>query len=74
MLPLLVVATLIAVVAQYVSAGPVALLASAAAALVGIMLAFALIWRTRPGARALVAAVLILVNLVLVMRAIVTPR
>ena len=74
MLPLLVVVTLAAIVAQYLSAGPVPLLASAGAAILGLLLAFMLVWRTREGPRALVAAVLILVNLVLVLRAIVTPR
>ena len=74
MLPLLVVVTFVAIVAQYLSAGPVPLLSSAGAALVGLVLAFALVWRTRTGPRALTAAVLILVNLVLVLRAIVTPR
>jgi hypothetical protein len=74
MLPLLVVVTLIAVAAQYGSAGPVPLLISAGAAVLALVLAFALVWRSREGPRALVAATLILVNLVLVLRAMVTPR
>ena len=74
MFPLLVVVTLVAVVTQFLTAAPVPLLASAAAAVVGLVLAFALVRRERPGPRAVVAAVLILVNLVLVVRTIVTPR
>jgi hypothetical protein len=76
MLPLVVVVTVAAAVTQFVSAAPVPLLASAAAAVLGVVIAFVLVWRdrARPGPPALVAAVLILVNLVLVMRAVVTPR
>ena len=74
MLALLVLVTLAAIVAQYVSAGPVPLVLSAGAAVLGLALAFAVVWRTREGPRALIAAVLVLVNLVLVLRAIVTPR
>ena len=74
MLPLLVVLTAAGVIVQYLSAGPVALLASAGAALVAVALAFAVVWRQRAGGTPLVAAVLILVNLVVVLRALVTPR
>jgi hypothetical protein len=74
MLPLLVVVTLIAIAAPLVSAGPVPLLVSAGAAVLGLVLGFALVWRARAGARALAAAVLILVNLVLVLRVILVPR
>ena len=74
MLPLLVGVTLVAIVTQYLSAGPVPLLVSAGAGILGLALAFAVVWRSREGPRALSAAVLILVNLVVVLRAIVAPR
>jgi hypothetical protein len=76
MLPLLIVLTLAAAITQYASAAPLPLLASAAAGFLGAVVAFALVWRERdrPGVRALVAAILILANLVLVMRALITPR
>jgi hypothetical protein len=76
MLPILIVVTIAAAITQFGSAAPVPLVASAAAAVLGVVLAFALVWveRERPGPRALIAAVLILVNLVLVMRAVITPR
>ena len=74
LLPLLVVISAAAVAIQYASAGPVPLLVSAGVAFVGAVLAFAVVWRSRSGAAPLIAALLILVNLTLVLRAIVTPR
>jgi hypothetical protein len=74
LLVLLVVLTAIAGAAQLVSAAPAWLFAGAAAAFAGTALGFAVVWRSRAGPRAVVAAVLILVNIVLALRAIVTPR
>ena len=74
LLVLLVVLTVIAVAAQALSATPTFLFGSALAAIAGMAVAFAVVWRSRPGPRAVVAAVLALVNMVLVLRAIVTPR
>ncbi|HVR70723.1 MAG TPA: hypothetical protein VMT87_07730 [Vicinamibacteria bacterium] len=71
---LLVVLTVIAGAAQLVSGAPTFLFASAVAAIAGMAGAFAVVWRSRPGPRAVVAAILALVNIVLALRAIVTPR
>jgi hypothetical protein len=74
LLPLLIVLTAVALGAPYVSSGPAPLVVSGAAALSAVMVGFTLVWRSRAGPRALIAAVLILVNLVLVLRVLVTPR
>jgi hypothetical protein len=48
--------------------------AAATCAFAGMIAAFVVAARSRPGPRAVTAAVLILVNIVLAMRAILTPR
>jgi hypothetical protein len=70
----LVVLTLVAGAAPLLSGAPPYLFASAVAAIAGMAVAFAVVWRSRAGPRAVAAAVLTVVNLVLVLRAIVTPR
>jgi len=70
----LVVLTAVAAVAQYLSAAPTYLFASAVAALAGMAVAFAVVWRSRHGPRAVTAAVLLLADMVLVLRAVITPR
>ena len=70
----LVVLTAVAAVAPYLSAAPTYLFVSAVAALAGVTVAFAVVWRSRHGPRAVTAAVLLLVDMVLVLRAVVTPR
>ena len=66
--------TVLAALAQYAARTPEHVLASAALAVFGAVLGFALVYRSRPGPRAAVSAVLILVNLVLALRAFVTPH
>ncbi len=66
--------TVVAGVAQYVARTPAHLMASAAMALAGAAVAFAIVYRSRPGPRAVTASILILVNLVLALRAFLTPR
>lgn len=74
MLILLIVLTVLAALAQYLASAPGHVLASAVAALAGAGLALVVVWRSRPGPRAVVAAILTLVNVVLALRALVTPR
>ncbi len=66
--------TIVAAVSQYLSAAPTYLFASAVAALAGMALAFLVVWRSRHGPRAVTAAVLLLANMILVLRAVITPR
>jgi hypothetical protein len=70
----LVILTVVAAVSQYLSAAPAYLFTSAVAALAGMGVAFAVVWRSRHGPRAVTAAVLLLADMVLVLRAVITPR
>ena len=70
----LVVLTVVAAVSQYLSAAPTYLFASAVAALAGVAVAFAVVWRSRHGPRAVTAAILLLTDMILVLRAVITPR
>lgn len=74
MFVLLVLLTAGAGVTQYLARSPAHLTASALLALAGAGIAFAIVYRSRPGPRAGTAAVLILINLVLALRAFLTPR
>jgi hypothetical protein len=74
MIILVAILTVVAGVMQYVAGTPEQRMAGAAMALAGAALAFALVYRSRPGPRAATAGVLILVNLVLALRAFLTPR
>lgn len=74
MIILLIILTVVAGVAQYAARTPAHLMASAVMALAGAGVAFAIVYRSRPGPRAAAAAVMILVNLVFALRAFLTPR
>jgi len=74
MIVLLLILTVVAGLEQYVARTPAHSMASAMMALAGAAVAFAIVYRSRPGPRAVAAAVLILVNLVLALRAFVTPH
>lgn len=74
MIVLVAFLTVVAGLAQYLASAPAHLTASALTAVAGAAVAFAIVYRSRPGPRAAVAAVLILVNLVLALRAFLTPR
>jgi hypothetical protein len=71
---LLIVLTTAAAAAQYTSAAPAYLFGSAIAAMAGMALAFVVVWRSRQGPRAVIAAILLLVDMVLMLRAVITPR
>ena len=74
MIVLVAIFTVAAGLAQYLARTPVHLQASAVTALAGAAVAFAIVYRARPGPRAVAASVLILVNLVLALRAFLNPR
>jgi hypothetical protein len=74
MILLAVILTVVAGLAQYVVSTPAHLTASALTAVAGVAVAFAIVYRSRPGPTAATAAVLILINLVLALRAFITPR
>jgi hypothetical protein len=74
MIILLAILTVAAGLAQYVARTPAHLMASALMALAGAAVAFAIVYRSRPGPRAVAAAVLIVVNLVFALRAFLPPR
>jgi hypothetical protein len=70
----LVALTIVAAVSQYLSAAPTYLFASAVAALAGMVVALLVVWRSRHGPRAVTAAILLLADMVLMLRAVITPR
>jgi hypothetical protein len=74
MIILLAVLTVVGGLAQYVASTPEHRMASVVMAMAAAAVAFAIVYRSRPGPRAVAAAVLILVNLVLALRALITPR
>ena len=74
MIVALAVLTVLAAMAQYAARSPEEALLGAAMAVMGAVLGFAIVYRSRPGPRAASAAVLILVNLVFALRAFLTPR
>lgn len=76
-MPILILAAICAAAAvvlpSFLGAG-VAPFAGASLAFGGMIAAFVAVRRSRPGPRAVAAAILILVNIVLALRAILTPR
>ena len=74
LLILLVVLTLIAALAPLMGHTIYAVLARGAVAVAAMAVGFAFVWRSRAGPRAVLGAVLILVNIVLALRAFTTPR
>jgi hypothetical protein len=63
-----------ALLLPYLLGPPAPMWAGTSLAFAGLIAAFVAVWRSRPGPRAVAAAVLILVNMVLALRAILTPR
>lgn len=74
MLILLVVLTVIAALGPLAGRTSDVLLATGLVAGAAIVVGFAFVWRSRAGPRAVLGAVLILVNMVLALRAFTTPR
>jgi hypothetical protein len=74
MIVLVALLTVVAGLAQYLASTPADLTASALTAVAGVAVAFAIVYRSRAGRTAATAAVLILINLVLALRAFITPR
>jgi hypothetical protein len=62
-----------AVLPSFLGAGA-APFAGASLAFAGMIAALMAVWRSRPGPRAVAAAILVLVNIVMALRAILTPR
>jgi hypothetical protein len=74
MLILSAVCTAAALFVPYLLPVSAQVFAAASLAFAGMMAAFAAVWRLRPGPPAVAGAILILVDIVLALRAVLTPR